>query len=230
MRAVFCLFALWCALSAHASAGTPGISGEWFYYGTRDGTVRIDEESGILEDGTSSVSYVLLEEQGGHQRLAAKRGSPYPGDVRKILRVHENVLLFPGVKNPILVRKGALFKAPPEKIRGRWHYVAQMNETFYYDVEFDLDAGKMVEISRSAHGDHVRNEARLLETLLDARHELALRTEDAVYHFTRLGSDFLVLEPSYSDAARNGYKILMERARSRRGTKQSTTKNNAAGP
>jgi hypothetical protein len=32
-----------------------------------------------------------------------------------------------------------------------------------------------------------------------------------VYHFARLGADFLVLEPSYAASVQNGYKILMER-------------------
>jgi hypothetical protein len=215
MRVVFCLAVLLCALSAHA--GTPGISGEWLYYGNQDGTVRIDEAVGVLEDGTARTSYVLLEEQGPGWRRAAKKGSSHPGDVRKILRVHEDVLLFPGVKNPILVRKGARFTAPREKIRGRWHYARQMNEAFYYDAEFDLDAGKMVEIS-----GHTRNEARPLERLLDAQAELALRADGAVSHFTRLGADFLVLEPSYATSTRNGYKILMERAQAP--LKQAKTK------
>jgi hypothetical protein len=86
-----------------------------------------------------------------------------------------------------------------------------MNEAFYYDAEFDLDAGKMVEISRSESGDHIRGAARQLKVLLDAQAELALQADGSVYHFVRLGADFLVLEPSYAASARNGHKILMER-------------------
>jgi hypothetical protein len=208
MRAVFCLLALLCASDAYA--GTPGISGEWAYYGNQDGTVRIDEASGIVEEGTGA-SYDLLDAQGDGWRLAAKKGSSFPGDARKIRRMHEDVLLFSGVKNPILVRKGVLFKAPREKIRGRWHYAAQMNEVFYYDAEFDLDARKMVEISRPEGGSPMRGEDRPLEMLLDAQAELALRgAGGAVYHFTRLGGQFLVLEATYA-STRHGHKILMER-------------------
>ena len=174
--------------------------------------VRIDEASGILEDGTTRTSYVLLEEQGVNRLRAAKNNASHPGDTRKILRMSENLLFFSGARNSILVRKGAHFAAPKEKIRGRWHYAEQMNETFYYDAEFDLDAGKMTEISRQENGVLVRGEDRPLETLLDARTELALRAGDAVYHFKRLGADFLVLEPSYATSSRNGYKILMTRA------------------
>ena len=211
MRAFFCLFALLCVLNAHALAGTPGISGEWVYYGNREGTVRISEASGILEDGTNGTSCVLREEKGTGLRCAARKGSSHPGDVRKILRVHEDVLLFLGVKNPILVRKGGRFQAPREKIRGCWHYAAQLNEAFYYDAEFDLDARKMVEISRSEHGGHIRSEGRPLEPLLDAQAELALQAGGVVYHFARLGAEFLVLEGSYATSTRNGYKILLER-------------------
>jgi len=282
MRAFFCLFALLCALNAHALAGTPesrqtmptvtpqgvrdakgasavalkkltnegtskpetalsgvasttpnrqmrrdtalGISGEWHYYGNQADTVRIDEESGIMEDDTTRTSYVLLEEQGADWRRAVKKGGSYPGDTRKILRVHKDVLLFTGVKNPILVRTGAHFRAPKEKIRGRWHYAAQMNEAYYYDAEFDLDAKKMVDISRSSSGGHTRSEGRPLEPLMDARHELALRADGAVYHFTRLGADFLVLEPMYAASARNGYKILMKKAQTPRSAKQAQQK------
>jgi hypothetical protein len=215
IRAMLCLAALLCALNAHAFAGTPGISGEWTYYGSRDGAVRIDEESGTLEDSTNRTSYILLEEQGeqgAKRRRAARKGSSQSGETRDILRMHENVLLFLGVKNPILVRAGARFKPPREKIRGRWQYAAQMNEAFYYDAEFDLDARKMVEISRSENGGQTRSEARPLETLLDAQAECALRSGGSVYHFTRLGADFLVLEPSYALSSRNGYKILMKKA------------------
>jgi hypothetical protein len=219
MRVLLFLFALLGVPSAHAFAATPGLSGEWHYYGNRDGTVRIDEASGMLEDETTRTSYVLLEEQGANWRRVAKKGGSPPGDTRKILRVHENVLLFPGDKHHILVRKVAPFAAPREKIRGRWHYAEQMNEAFYYDAEFDLDAGKMVEISRSENGGHTRSEGRLLETLLDARAELALRTNDAVYHFKRLGDDFLVLEPSYAASTRNGYKILLKKAQKPQATK-----------
>jgi hypothetical protein len=211
MRVLFCLAALLCILGAHAFASdrTPGISGEWLYYGQQDGTVRIDEKAAILEDGTTS--YTLLEEQVPGGRRVAKKGGSHSGGVRGIFRVHENVLLFPGVKNPILVRKGARFTAPRGKIRGRWHYARQMNEAFYYDAEFDLDAGKMVEISRSASGELMRSKARPFEVLLDAQAELALQADGAVYHFARLGADFLVLEPSYASSLQNGYKILMEK-------------------
>ena len=237
MRILFCLAALLCALGAHASAldlwaappkvppgragpspaaaasasdrKTPGFSGEWLYYGNRDATVRIDDAAGILEDGTTS--YILLEEQGPDWRRAVKRGDAHPAGVRGLFRVHENVLLFAGVKNPILVRKGTRFPAPREKIRGRWHHARQMTEAFYYDAEFDLDAGKMVEVSRSESGDLIRSEARPLETLLDAQAELAVRSGETVYHLARLGADFLVLAPSYASSAQNGYKILMER-------------------
>ncbi|MCL1985889.1 MAG: hypothetical protein FWG59_05525 [Betaproteobacteria bacterium] len=205
--AVFCL--LLCALRGHALAGTLGIGGEWAYYGSREAVVRIDEESGSLEDGTSS--YSLFKEQGSNWCRVAKKGSAQPGDGRKLVRVQENVLLFLGAKNPVLVRKGAHFRMPREKIRGRWHYVQQMNELFYYDAEFDLDAGKMVEISRSESGGYVRSEGRQLKVLLDAQAELALQTDGAVYHFMRLGTDFLILEPSYATSSRNGFKILMER-------------------
>jgi len=210
--AVFCLLAPLCALSVSAPARTSGITGEWYYYGNQDATVRIDEASGILEDGTIDTSYVLLGEQGTDWRSATKKGSSHPGDVRKIFRVHQDVLLFLGVKNPILVRKGTRFKAPREKIRGRWHYARQINEAFYYDAEFDLDAGKLVEISRTGHGGYTRSAPRTLEKLFDAQAELALRADGAVYHFVRLG-DFLVLEPSYASSTRDGHKILMERIR-----------------
>ena len=220
LRAIFCL--LLCVVSAHAVAGTLGISGGWFFYGNRDGKVHIDEESGILEDGTSGTSYVLLEEQGADWRRVARKGAP--GDVRKIRRVNENVLLFLGVKNPILVREGARFTPPREKIRGRWHYATQMNEAFYYDAEFDLDTRKVVDISRSESGGHIRGEARPLEMLLDAQVELALRTDGTVYHFMRLGADFLVLEPSYGTSVRNGYKILMARTQALKQTKTETTR------
>ena len=211
MRVFFCLAALLCALGTHASASdrAPGFSGEWLYYGGQDVTVRIDEAAGILEDGTTS--YVLLAEQGPGWRRVAKRGDSHPGGVRRLFLMHENVLLFAGVKNPILVRKGSRFTVPRAKIRGRWHHARQMNEAFYFDAEFDLDAGKMVEISRSESGELVRSEARPLETLLDAQAELALRSDGVVYHLARLGADFLVLAPSYASSAQNGYKILMER-------------------
>ena len=222
MRIVFCLFALLCVLSAHALAGTLGISGEWHFYGNQGALVRIDETSGILEDGTTNTSYILLlEKQGVNWLRATQKRASHPGEARKILRMHENVLLFSGLKTPILVRKGARFTPPREKIRGRWHYAAQMNEAFYYDAEFDLDAKKMIEISRSENGNSIRSESRPLETLLDAQAELALRADGAVYHFTRLGADFLVLEPSYAASTRNGYKILLART-------QADTKNEAA--
>ena len=220
MRVFFCLFALLCSLSANAFAGTSGMSGEWVYYGNLEGKVCIDEESGVLEDGTISTSYVLLEGQGANQRRATKKGSSHPGGVREVQRIHEDIVLFLGVKNPILVREGARFTAPREKIRGRWHYAAQMNETFYYDVEFDLDAWEMVEITRSASGGETRSAGRPLEKLLDAQMELAVRSGGAVYHFTRLGADFLVLEPSYAKSILNGYKILMERTQA---TRQAST-------
>ena len=224
IRASFCLFALLCILNAYALAGTSGISGEWVYYGNREGTVRISATSGILEDGTSGTSYVLREEGGSGVRYVAGQAGPHPGDARKLLRVHEDVLLFLGVKNPILVRKGVRFQTPREKIRGRWHYAAQMNEVFYYDAEFDLDVRKMVEISRSEQGRHVRSEGRPLELLLDAQAELALQAGGVVYHFARLGTEFLVLEGSYATATRNGYKILLERVQASRGAKQAAEK------
>ena len=234
-RIFFCLFALLCVLLAHAPAATPGISGEWHFYGNQSGTVRIREESGILEDETTGISYVLLAEEGAGRRRVARKDGSHPGDVRKIVLVHENVLLFLGVKNPILVREGARFRAPREKIRGRWRYAAQMNETYYYDAEFDLDAGKMVEISRSESGGHIRSEGRPFERLFDAQAELALQADGVVYHFARLGSDFLVLEGSYATSTRNGYKILMERVQSPRPekhaaemTRQPETKSGAA--
>ena len=228
MRALFCLFALLCVLNEHALAGTPGISGEWVYYGNQEGTVRINETSGILEDGTNSANYVLREEKGAGLRYAAGKAGSYPGDVRAILRVHEDVLLFLGVKNPILLRKGASFKAPREKIRGRWHYAAQTNDAYYYDAEFDLDARQMVEISRSERGELVRSAGRPLEVLLDAQAEIALQSGGGIYHFTRLGADFLVLEPSYAASARDGYKILMEKMRSQGAPEQAKTKSGAA--
>ena len=213
---VFCLCALLCALSAHVFAGTPGFSGEWIYYGDQDAELRIDEESGLLEDGTTRTRYVLLEEQGAGRCRAARKVGSRPGEVRKICRMHADVLLFLGVKNPILVRKGARFKAPREKIRGRWRYAAQTNEAFYYNAEFDLDARKMVEILRSENGGYTRGEGRPLEMLLDAQAELALQAGDAVYHFARLGADFLVLEGKYAASTLNGYKILMEQVRAPR--------------
>jgi hypothetical protein len=221
---MLCLAAMLCVLSAHAFAATPGIGGEWFYYGSRDGKLRIDENSGVLEDSASRTSYVLLEDKGVHRRSAVRKGSTQPGEARGILRMHEDVLLFLGVKNPILVRAGARFTPPREKIRGRWHYAAQINEAFYYDAEFDLDARKMVEISRSENGGHVRSEARPLEALLNAQSECALRSSDgSVYHFTRLGADFLVLEPSYAASSRNGYKILMARTQTPAAVQQTKT-------
>ncbi|MDR2694917.1 MAG: hypothetical protein LBC79_00860 [Deltaproteobacteria bacterium] len=224
MRAVLCLAALLCFSGAYAFAGTPGIGGEWFFYGNRDATVRIDEASGLLEDVTARTSYVLHEEEAGRHRAVRQRASR-PGDARSLFRVHDDLLLFlgGGVKNPILVRKGALFRAPREKIRGRWHYARQLNEAFYYDAEFDLDAGKMVEISRSESGGLTRSAARPLERLLDAQAELALQADGAIYYFTRLGADFLILAPSYADSARNGHKILMERARTARSAQEAQT-------
>ena len=211
MRAMLCRAVLLCVLNAQAAVAAPGISGEWLYYGEHGGgVVRIDESSGILEDGRAR--YLLLEEQGGRRR-ALRQGGGTPGDTRVLVRAHEDLLLFLGVKNPILVRKGARFQAPREKIRGRWHYAAQTNEAFYYDAEFDLDARKMADISRSESGGLVRSADRPLEILLDAQIECALRSDGAVYHFMRLGADFLVLEPSYAASSRNGYKILLERAR-----------------
>ncbi|MDR0239564.1 MAG: hypothetical protein LBI88_04960 [Deltaproteobacteria bacterium] len=221
MRLLVCLFALLCVLNLHARAATWGISGTWGYYGNRDGAVRINEESGILEDGTSGASYVLLEEKEAGRRRVARKGASHPGDVRTLLRVHEDLLLFLGARNPILVRAGTRFKTPREKIRGRWHYAAQMNEIYHYDAEFDLDARKMVEISRSEQGGHIRSEDRPLELLLDAQTELALQAGGVVYHFERLGADFLVLEGSYATSARNGYKILMERVQAQRTAKQA---------
>jgi hypothetical protein len=79
----------------------------------------------------------------------------------------------------------------------------------------------MVEISRSESGGHTRSEGRSLEKLLDAQLELALRADGAVYHFTSLGADFLVLEPSYATSTRNGYKILMERVPAQRAVRQA---------
>ena len=236
MRIVLCLFALLCVLNAHALAGTLGISGEWNFYGNQTDLVRIDEASGFLKDGTANASYVLLEEQGVNWRRVAKQGGSHPGEARKLLHMHEHVLLFQGVKNPILIRKGARFTAPREKIRGRWHYAAQMNEAFYYNAEFDLDARKMVEISRSENGGYIRGEGRPLEMLLDAQAELALRADGTVYHFTRLGADFLVLQPSYATSTRNGYKILLARAQAPHAAKvakavaepQADTQNGAA--
>ena len=221
---VFCLVVLLCALSAHAFAGTLGISGEWFFYGNRDGKVRIDEESGVLEDGTTRTSYVFLEEGGANWRRVARKGTAHPGDERKLLRVHADVLLFLGVRNSILVREGARFKAPREKIRGRWHYAAQMSEAFYYDAEFDLNAWMMVEISRSEHGGHTRSAGRPLEVLLDAQAELAVRSGGGVYHFTRLGADFLVLEPSYATPIRSGHRILMTRVQETPGAPRQATR------
>jgi hypothetical protein len=220
----FCLTVLLCALSAHAFAGMLGISGEWVFYGNQDGKVRIDEASGILEDGTSRTSYVLLEEGGANWRRVARKGASHAGELRKLLRIHNDVLLFLGVKNPILVRKGARFKAPREKIRGRWHYAAQMNEAFYYDAEFNLDTWRMVEISPSKNGGHTRSAGRPLEVLLDAQTELALQSGGGLYHFARLGADFLVLEPSYATSTRDGYKLLMERMRSPGVPQQADTK------
>jgi hypothetical protein len=211
MRVVFCLFTLLCGLSAHALAGMPGIGGEWHFYGNQDATVFIDEASGILEDRTRGASYVLGEEQKTGRRKVAGKGGSHPGDGRAIIHAHKDVLLFLGVKNPILLRKGAHFKTPREKIRGRWHYAVQTNEAFYYDAEFDLDAGKMVEISRPESGGHTRSADRPLEMLLDAQAELAVQSDGAIYHFARLGADFLVLEPSYATSSRDGYKILMAR-------------------
>jgi len=226
MRAL-CLTVLLCAMSAQAFAGTLGISGAWFFYGDRDGKVRIDETSGVLEDGTTRTSYVLLEAGGANWRRVARKGVAYSGDERKLLRVHNDVLLFLGARNPILVRESARFKAPREKIRGRWHYAAQANEAFYYDAEFDLDAWQMVEISQSERGELTRSAVRSLEVLFDAQAELALRSDDGVYHFARLGADFLVLEPSYATSA-DGYKILMERMRSQRAPQQTDAKSWAA--
>ena len=226
MRAL-CLTVLLCALSAHAFAGTLGISGEWFFYGNRDGKVRIDETSGILEDGTTRTSYVLLEGEGANWRRVARKGAAHSGDERKLLRVHNDVLLFLGVRNSILVREGARFKAPREKIRGRWHYAEQTNEAFYYDAEFDLDAWQMVEISRSERGELTRSAVRPIEVLFDAQAELAVRSGGGVYHFARLGADFLVLEPSYATSTRDGYKILMERMRSPRASQQADAKSGA---
>ena len=223
MRALFCLFALLCALRAHAPAATSGISGEWHFYGNLDGAVRISEESGILEDEISGTRYILLKEEEAGRRRVVRQGGAHPGDVRAILRMHEDLLLFLGAKNPILVRKGARFRTPREKIRGRWHYAAQMNETYYYDAEFDLDAGHIVEISRSESGRIMRSEGRKFELLLDAQAELALQSGGVVYHFTRLGADFLMLEPSYATSSRNGYKILLERVQALRGAKPTKT-------
>ena len=227
MRA-FYLTVLLCALSAHAFAGTPGISGEWIFYGNQAGKVRIDEASGILEDGTSRTQYLLFEEGGAEWRCVARKDAAHSGDARKLLRVHTDLLLFLGVKNPILVREGARFKAPRKKIRGRWHYAAQMNEAFYYDAEFDLDAWQMVEISPSKNGGHTRSAGRSLEVLLDAQTELALQSGGGLYHFARLGSDFLVLEPSYATSTRDGYKILMEKMLSPGVQQQADTKSRAA--
>jgi hypothetical protein len=205
----FCLVALLCALDGHAFAGA-GIGGEWVWYGEQDAAVRIDEAAGILEDGSSRTRYVLLEAQGDRRRAVRQRVRP--GDARDMVRVHEDLLLFLGVKNPILVRRGTPFHPPREKIRGRWQYAAQLNETFYYNAEFDLDARTVADITRPESGELARNAGRPLEFLLDAQVECALRSGDAVYHFTRLGADFLVLEPSYARSSRNGYKILMVKA------------------
>jgi hypothetical protein len=212
VRVFFFWVALLCVLSAQAQAVTPGISGEWYFYGNQNDTVRISEEAGILEDGTTGISYVLLADEGfGRHRVVAGKGGSHSGDVRTILHVHENLLLFLGIKNPILVRKGVRFKALREKIRGCWHYAAQMNNTYYYDAEFDLDSGKIVDISRSESGAYIRSEGRSFELILDAQAELALQAGGVVYHLTRLGADFLVLEGSYATSTRNGYKILLER-------------------
>ena len=221
---VLCLTVLLCALSAYAFAETPGFSGEWFFHGNRDGKVRIDDAPGILEDGTTRTSYVLLEERGADWRRVVRQGVSNPGSPRKVLRVHDNVLLFLGVKNPILLREGVRFMPPREKIRGRWHYAAQLNEAFYYDAEFDLDAWEMVEIVRSESGEYTRSAGRPLEVLLDAQVELAVRSGVGVYHFVRLGADFLVLEPSYAKSSLNGHKILMTRAQVPDAARQATTK------
>ena len=228
MRAIFRLAVLLCALDAYAFAGTAGISGEWVFYGGEDGTVRIDEASGILEDVSSRTRHVLSGEQ-GNRRRAVKKGSSHPGNARDLIRVHDDLLLFPGVKNPILVRRGARFPLPREKIRGRWHYAEQLNETFYYDAEFDLDARTVVDISRSEDGELVRSAGRPLEVLLDAQVECALRAGDCVYHFARLGANFLVLEPSCAKSSRNGYKILMEKAPAPDAAPPKKAKKNAPG-
>jgi hypothetical protein len=170
--------------------------------------VRIDEASGVLKDETTRTSYVLLETQ-GNRRRAVRQGSAHPGDARDLVQVHEDLLLLLGVKNPILVRRGTRFHPPREKIRGRWHYAAQLNDAYYYDAEFDLDAREVVDVTRPESGELARSAGRPLEALLDARAECALRSGISVYHFTRLGADFLVLEPSYARSSRNGYKILM---------------------
>ena len=206
-----------------------GFSGEWLYYGNQEGTVRICEASGSLEDEANGTSYVLRKDEGADVYYATNRESPQTGELRKVLRVHDNVLLFLGDRNPILLRKGIRFKAPREKIRGRWHYAVQLNEVFYYDAEFDLDARKMVEISSAMHEGHVRSEARSLELLLDAQAELALQGDDVVYHFARLGAEFLVLEGSYPASIRNGYKILMQRVQAPNAGAASEAKQQADG-
>jgi hypothetical protein len=229
MRLFLCLVALLCALNGLALAKTPGLSGEWFYFGSQNQLVRIDEASGMLEDGATRASYVLLGEQGTDKHRAVAKGGAHPEE-RQLIRLQDNLLLFLGNKNPILLRKGARFAAPREKIRGRWRYAAQMNAAYYYDAEFDLDAKKMVEISRSADGSLLSGQERPLETLLDGQNELALRAKGTVYHFTRLGADFLVLEPSYASSLQNGYKILMVKSQAPRAKKQPEAHKLATAP
>jgi hypothetical protein len=80
-----------------------------------------------------------------------------------------------------------------------------------------------VDISRSEDGAPARGAGRSLELLLDAKAECALQSEDAVYHFARLGANFLVLAASHAKSSLNGFKILMEGAQSPGAMRQEKT-------
>lgn len=206
MRRFFCLLAVCCALCARplpAPAGSPDADGEWLVYGG-NAVLRIEEKSDVVIalNGGEGVRYDVSAKEPFVLRLTRK-GSTRPEDERKIVKIHENILLFQAIgRTTILLRKNARPHTPREKIRGRWRRAAQDSDRYYYDAEFDFDAKSVVEFSgATAASARQQGNAEQLKVISETSRELVVQRGESVYSFTRLGKNFLAAQVSGPSAA-----------------------------
>ncbi len=194
-----------------AQAASLGISGTWFHYDDKTDILRINEEAGTVDTGTQNMPYSVPAE-GRTWAIVKPTGSNNPADERKVIKIHNNILLVQGGgKTRILLRQNASFDAPKTKIRGLWHFAAQENDKQFYDLEFNLDTPGVTEIAGPTAAAAKRGAPETLPIGEDSPGTLALLRGNAAYYFTRLGKDFLVLRIHGAGAARADTPILLRR-------------------